>query len=183
MKKRLSLITVLFSLFVMPGVASAYCCMNEAICVAVCGLKCCGNNIATPSGSGESNLSSIPLSQLRIEAKNAGRENAQLQSILQSEINRRSAAPAQLKAGATEERYCCWNPAICEAVCGSACCGNNLTTASDSAALGKISVRQLKTEAKKAKSKNADLHKVLQTEIDQRPAPVRRKPARSTQDR
>jgi hypothetical protein len=36
------------------------------------------------------------------------------------------AAITALSASAQAKQYCCSNPAICNAVCGSACCGSNL---------------------------------------------------------
>lgn len=54
------------------------------------------------------------------------------------------------------EAYCCWNPAICKAVCGSACCGNNLTTKpKNEASFSRIPVADLKAEAKRAKGGDA----------------------------
>jgi hypothetical protein len=36
-----------------------------------------------------------------------------------------TAALLAVSSGAQAKRYCCSNPAICRAVCGSACCGDN----------------------------------------------------------
>ena len=52
--------------------------------------------------------------------------------------------------------YCCWNPAICKAVCGSSCCGDNLPTKpKNEASFSRIPVADLKAEAKRAKGGDA----------------------------
>lgn len=68
--------------------------------------------------------------------------------------------------------YCCWNPAICQAVCGSACCGANLSvgTPQDPAGLRNFSVQDLQraqTEARR-EARSSDFLKVLDAEIERR---------------
>lgn len=77
-------------------------------------------------------------------------------------------------APAVANAYCCWNKAICIAVCGSPCCGSNLTTG-DNEKLGKISSRKLQSEIDACKDASA-IQAVLDEEISRRKkggAPVR----------
>jgi hypothetical protein len=89
---------------------------------------------------------------------------------------------ALLPFGASAPAYaiCCWNPAICNAVCGSACCGENLTIATpvDPAALGRFSVQDLqKAQAESSKvSARSDFLTVLQKEIARRSSSPARTP-------
>ncbi len=55
------------------------------------------------------------------------------------------AAIAALSTSAQAKQYCCSNPAICNAVCGSACCGSNL--AAKAQTQDKMSKPVLKTAA------------------------------------
>jgi hypothetical protein len=55
------------------------------------------------------------------------------------------AALTALSASAEAKRYCCSNPAICNAVCGSSCCGSNL--AAKAQTQDKMSKPVLKTAA------------------------------------
>jgi hypothetical protein len=65
--------------------------------------------------------------------------------------------------------YCCWNKAICIAVCGSACCGSDLKIATpvDPAGLKKFSVEDLQRAQSEARREaaNSDFLKVLGAEI------------------
>jgi len=75
-----------------PG-AEAYCCKtNPAICVAVCGSKCCGNTISSKPKSGSA-LSRIPAEEIKSEAEEC-RGAEPLVRALDAELKQRSATPA-----------------------------------------------------------------------------------------
>jgi hypothetical protein len=67
------------------------------------------------------------------------------------------------------QAYCCWNKAICIAVCGSACCGSDLKIATpvDPAGLKKFSVADLTRAQNEARREaaNSDFLKLLSAEI------------------
>lgn len=69
----------------------------------------------------------------------------------------------------TAAAYCCWNKAICVAVCGKACCGSSSgqLTAGEQDALSEVSVKSLKTEIKQCKDADA-FYGVLNDEIADR---------------
>ena len=71
-----------------------------------------------------------------------------------------------LGAPAVANAYCCWNKAICIAVCGAPCCGSNLTTG-ENEKLGKISVRNLQSEIDACNDASA-MQGVLKEEIERR---------------
>ncbi len=73
--------------------------------------------------------------------------------------------------------YCCWNPAICQAVCGAACCGADLKIATPVSPdrLGNFQIQDLmstynqaETEANRAGLKSSDFLTVLGNEIKRR---------------
>ena len=71
-----------------------------------------------------------------------------------------------LGAPAVANAYCCWNKAICIAVCGSPCCGGSLTTG-DNEKLDKISTRKIQAEIDACKDASA-MQAALNEEINRR---------------
>lgn len=73
---------------------------------------------------------------------------------------------------APAQAYCCWNPAICKAVCGSACCGADLKIATpvDSRALANFEIQDLMSTYNQAEQEDekGDFVKVLGNEIKRR---------------
>lgn len=65
--------------------------------------------------------------------------------------------------------YCCWNPAICQAVCGSKCCGADLKFATpvDSRALSNFQIQDLMSTYNQAEARS-DLKRLLGEEIKRR---------------
>ena len=69
----------------------------------------------------------------------------------------------------TAVAYCCWNKAICVAVCGKACCGSasGQLSPGGQSALGEVSMKNLKEEIKQCKGADA-FYDVLNDEIADR---------------
>ena len=64
--------------------------------------------------------------------------------------------------------YCCWNEAICEAVCKFKCCGSgNITSGSSQSAMSEISDTDLNKEIAEAKSAAA-VQRTLERELKRR---------------
>ena len=68
--------------------------------------------------------------------------------------------------------YCCWNPAICQAVCEAACCGASLTISRPSSPqrLQSFSVQDLTRAQSEARREAAssDFVKIIGAEISRR---------------
>jgi hypothetical protein len=63
-----------------------------------------------------------------------------------------SAALIATAGAAHAEQYCCWNKAICNAVCGSACCGQNFSSGGNSSSsLNRFSKTDLMAELSRVK--------------------------------
>ena len=76
-------------------------------------------------------------------------------------------APAEAQA-----RYCCkTNPAICQAICGSKCCGDTkaLSAGCQGGDLSKIPTANLQAELKSA-GRNPEMSKLLRAELSRRTA-------------
>ena len=75
---------------------------------------------------------------------------------------------------AAAQAYCCKShPAICQAICGSACCekASNRLSSGGNSAMTPISTRDIEAELKSAKSGGGqDFAKALQAELDRRKA-------------
>jgi hypothetical protein len=83
-------------------------------------------------------------------------------------------APAEAQA-----RYCCKShPAICQAICGSVCCGDKLkasATCQGGGDLSKIPTADLQSELKSA-GRNPQMAKLLRAELTRRTAVRARTP-------
>ena len=74
----------------------------------------------------------------------------------------------------TAQAYCCWNEAICKAVCGSRCCGSgNFVSVSGAAALGKFNRADINRELQAARDCDPRIRRSLQRQVRAAPAPDR----------
>ncbi len=66
----------------------------------------------------------------------------------------------------TAQAYCCWNEAICKAVCGFRCCGaNDFVSTSGTEALAGINTSDLEREVEAAQDCNPKIRNAMSRQL------------------